>query len=54
MIILAKIFCFMAVLYALLITINNLVLPDGWRTNGVEIICCLIAAFVFGVLCVVL
>lgn len=54
MIILVKIFCFIAALFALLLTINNLVIPKDWRTNMKEILCCLIAAIAFGVLCIVL
>lgn len=52
--ILFKIIFFGAALYGVLITINNLILPEGWRTNRVEILCCVLLTLAFGFLCIVL
>lgn len=52
--ILAKILLFGIGCYGVLIAINAMCVPAGWRTNWQEILCATIAAAAFLGLCVVL
>lgn len=54
MTILIKIFLFGAGLYGVLLAINAMCLPAGWRSNWREIFCATIAAAAFLGLCIVL
>jgi hypothetical protein len=54
MILLTKIFLFGVGLYGVLLAINAACLPNGWRTNWIEIACCLFCVLLFAALCVVL